>query len=48
MPKKPNKESKFDVTATKYMVKAKVYLDKENNEVARGLASDVCTLVQPT
>ena len=27
---------------------ANVYLDKENNEVARGLASDVvCTLVQP-
>ena len=27
---------------------AKVYLDKENNEVPRGLASDVdCILVQP-
>ena len=34
--------------ATKYMMNAKVYLGKENNEVARGLASDVvCTLVQP-
>jgi len=34
--------------ATKYMMSAKVYLGKENNEVARGLASDVvCTLVQP-
>jgi len=30
------------------MMNANVYLDKENNEVARGLASDVvCTLVQP-
>jgi len=30
------------------MMNAKIYLDKENNEVARGLASDVdCTLVQP-
>ena len=30
------------------MIDAKVYLGKENNEVARGLASDVvCTLVQP-
>jgi len=29
------------------MVNAKVYLGKENNEVAHGLASDVvCTLVQ--
>ena len=27
---------------------AEIYLGKENNEVARGLASDVvCTLVQP-
>jgi len=34
--------------ATKYMMNVKVYLGKENNEVARGLASDVvCTLVQP-
>jgi len=34
--------------ATKYMMNAEVYLGKENNEVARGLASDVvCTLVQP-
>jgi len=40
-------ESKCDC-ATKYMMNAKVYLDKENNEVARGLTSDVdCTLVQP-
>ena len=40
-------ESKCDC-ATKYMMNAKVYFDKENNEVARGLASDVdCTLVQP-
>jgi len=32
----------------KYMKNAKVYLVKENNEVARGLARDVvCTLVQP-
>jgi hypothetical protein len=30
------------------MINAKIYLGKENNEVARGLASDVvCTLVQP-
>ena len=28
------------------MMNAKVYLGKENNEVARGLASDVCILVQ--
>jgi hypothetical protein len=33
--------------ATKYIVNAKVYMGKENNEVARGLARDVCTLVQP-
>ena len=34
--------------ATKYIMNAKVYLGRENNEVARGLASDVvCTLVQP-
>ena len=34
--------------ATKYMMNAKVYLGKENNEVACGLASDVlCTFVQP-
>jgi len=34
--------------ATKYRKNPKVYLGKENNEVARGLASDVvCTLVQP-
>jgi len=40
-------ESKCDC-ATKYMMNAKVYLDKENNEVPRGLASDVdCILVQP-
>jgi hypothetical protein len=37
----------YDCT-TKYMMNAKAYMDKENNEVARGLASDVvCTLVQP-
>ena len=30
------------------MMNAKVYLGKENNEVARGMANDVvCTLVQP-
>jgi hypothetical protein len=29
------------------MLNAKVYLGKVNNEVARGLASDICTLVQP-
>jgi len=30
------------------MTNAKVYVGKENNEVARGLTSDVvCTLVQP-
>ena len=29
------------------MLNVKVYLGKEKNEVARGLASDVCTLVQP-
>jgi hypothetical protein len=34
--------------ASKYMINAKIYLGKENNEVARWLASDViCTLVQP-
>jgi len=34
--------------ATKYVMNAKIYLGKENNEVAHGLASDVvCTLVQP-
>jgi hypothetical protein len=34
--------------ATKYTINAKIYLGKENNEVSRGLASDVvCTLVQP-
>ena len=52
MPKKP---SKYRIKiwmmcdyATKYMMNAKVYLGKENNEVARGLASDVvCTLVEP-
>ena len=34
--------------ATKYMMNVKVYLTKKDNEVARGLASDViCTLVQP-
>jgi hypothetical protein len=34
--------------ATKYMMNAEVYLGKENNEVAHGLASDVvCTLIQP-
>ena len=34
--------------ATKYVMNAKVYLGKENNKVACGLASDViCTLVQP-
>jgi len=52
MPKKP---SKYGIKSwmmcdcvTKYMMKAKVYLVKENNEVAHGLASDVvCILVQP-
>ena len=52
MPKKP---SKYRIKiwmmcdgATKYTMNVKVYLGKENNEVARGLASDVvCTLVQP-
>ena len=52
MPKKP---SKYGIKiwmmcdcATKYMMNSKVYLGRENNEVARGLASDVvCTLVQP-
>jgi len=29
------------------MMNAKVYLGKENNKLARGLASDVSTLVQP-
>jgi hypothetical protein len=30
------------------MMNAKVYLDKENNEVTRGMANDiVCTLAQP-
>ena len=34
--------------ATKYMMNAKVYMGKENDEFARGLANDVvCTLVQP-
>jgi hypothetical protein len=34
--------------ATKYMTNAKIYMGKENNEVARGLASDVvCKLAQP-
>jgi len=52
MPKKP---SKYGIKiwimcdcSTKYMMGAKVYLGKENNEVAGGLASDVdCKLVQP-
>jgi len=51
MPKKP---SKYGIKiwmmrdcATKYMMNAKVYLGQGNNEVARGLTSDVvCTLVQ--
>jgi len=51
----PKKPSKYGIKiwmmcdcATKYMMNAKVYLVKENNEVARGLARDVvCTLVQP-
>jgi len=50
MPKKP---SKYGIKiwmmwncATKYMTNAKVYVGKENNEIALGLASDiVCTLV---
>jgi len=50
MPKKP---SQYGIKiwmmcdcATKYMMNEKVYLGKENNEVAHGLASDViCTLV---
>jgi len=29
------------------MMNAKVYMGKEKNEVARGLVSDVCILVQP-
>jgi len=29
------------------MLNVKVYMGKENNEVAHGLASDVCKLVQP-
>jgi hypothetical protein len=34
--------------APKYVLNAKVYVGKENNEVARGLVSDVfCTLVHP-
>ena len=34
--------------ATEYMMSAKVYLGKKNNELAGGLANDVvCTLVQP-
>jgi hypothetical protein len=52
MPKKP---SKYGIQiwmmcdcAPKYVLNAKVYLGKENNEVARGLVSDVfCTLVHP-
>ena len=52
MPKKP---SKYGIKiwmmcncATKYMMNAKVYFGKENNEVARELASDVvCMLAQP-
>jgi len=51
----PKKTSKYGIKiwiicdcATKYMMNVKVYLGKENNEVACGLASDVvCTLVQP-
>jgi len=51
----PKKLSKYGIKiwmmcdcATKYMTNAKVYLGKENNEVARGLASDVVwALVQP-
>jgi hypothetical protein len=52
MPKKPSKY-RIEIwmmcdCATKYMMNAKVYLGKENNKVACGLASDViCTLVQP-
>ena len=44
----PKKPSKYGIKiwmmcdcATKYMMNAKVYLGKENNEVARGLESDV-------
>jgi len=52
MPKKP---SKYGIKiwmmcdcATKYMMNVKVYVGKENNEIVRGLASDVvCILVQP-
>ena len=52
MPKKP---SKYGIKiwmmcdcAMKYKMNAKVYLGKENNEIARGLATDViCKLVQP-
>jgi hypothetical protein len=52
MPKKPRKYGikiwMICDCATKYMMNAKVYMRKENNEVAHGLASDViCTLVQP-
>jgi len=52
MPKKPGKYGikiwMMCDCAMKYTMNVKVYLGKENNEVARGLASDVvCTLVQP-
>ena len=52
MPKKPSKYGikiwMICAYATKYMMNVKVYLGKENNEVAHGLTSDVvCTLVQP-
>ena len=52
MPKKPSKCGikiwMICDCATKYMRNAKVYLEKEINELARGLASDVvCALVQP-
>ena len=36
------------VCGTKYIMNAKVYMGKENNEVVRGLAGDVVyILVQP-
>jgi len=51
----PNKPSKYGIKiwimcdcVTKYMMNVKVYMGKENNEVAHGPTSDVfCTLVQP-
>jgi len=52
MSKKPSKNGiniwMMCVCGTKYMMNAKVYMGKENNEVVRGLAGDVVfILVQP-